>query len=400
MTRSVPSIESAAPRNQRSQRFNGMGRILVVDDEERNRELLTDMLEASDYDVITANNGEQALQSIRSDDPDVVLLDVMMPGKDGFQVCRTSKEDPETARVPILLVTSLSDRDSRLIGIKAGANDLITKPIDREDLLLRVRNAVFTKRLIDAEKELLEKTVTGSLKILTDILGLVNPAAFSSSQTVARYVRHVASDLRVPDRWKLEAAAMLSHLGCVTVYPETMEAIFSGGPVAEDERARFDRHPLLAQRLLEGIPRLESVALVIGLQARRDIEKHSRSYEKDTVEFGAIVLSTCRELDGLLRRGKSLPEAIAAIEERPGNDPRISDSLKRLPAMARLYDKRYVLIDRLHLRMILDQDVFTTKGVLLVAKGAEVTEPVLLRLQNYHAKGSLQHGEVRVCAPA
>jgi two-component system, sensor histidine kinase and response regulator len=124
-------------------------RILVVDDEPRNVELLQDLLEVHGYTVGTAVDGERAIAAARECRPDVILLDVMMPRLNGFEVCRTLKAEPATAMIPVLLVTSLDARDDRLAGMAAGANDFITKPIDSADLLLRVRNAVTTKRLYD-----------------------------------------------------------------------------------------------------------------------------------------------------------------------------------------------------------------------------------------------------------
>jgi signal transduction histidine kinase len=124
-------------------------RITVVDDEERNRRLLRDILTIHGYRVNEAVDGEDAMRSIRENPPDVVLLDVMMPKLDGFEVCRRLKADEATAPIQILIVTSLRERSDRLDGINAGANDFITKPIDAEEVLLRVRNAVRTKHLHD-----------------------------------------------------------------------------------------------------------------------------------------------------------------------------------------------------------------------------------------------------------
>lgn len=124
-------------------------RILVVDDEPRNVLLLQELLESRGYTVWTAADGEQGLALVQERSPDVVLLDVMMPGLSGFDACRRLKADQGTAMIPVLLVTSLDAREDRLAGIGAGANDFITKPIDTGDLLLRVRNAVTTKRLHD-----------------------------------------------------------------------------------------------------------------------------------------------------------------------------------------------------------------------------------------------------------
>jgi two-component system, sensor histidine kinase and response regulator len=123
------------------------GRILIVDDQESNRLLLKDLLEVQGHDVLEATGGAEALQQVADAAPDVVLLDVTMPGMDGFEVCRRLKADRATAAIPVLLVTALNQRDQRLFGIGAGANDYITKPIDRSDLSLRVRNAVRMRQL-------------------------------------------------------------------------------------------------------------------------------------------------------------------------------------------------------------------------------------------------------------
>lgn len=126
---------------------NGRPVILVVDDEPKNVQLLTDLLESRNYSVCSATDGEQGLALARERLPDVVLLDVMMPGLNGFEVCRRLKGEQKTAMIPVLLVTALHAREDRLAGISAGANDFITKPIDAGDLVLRVRNAATTRRL-------------------------------------------------------------------------------------------------------------------------------------------------------------------------------------------------------------------------------------------------------------
>jgi class 3 adenylate cyclase len=125
------------------------GFVLVVDDEEQNRTLLRDPLEARGYEVEEAENGMQALQKIARRPPDVILLDVMMPQMDGFEVCRRLRREAKTAHLPILMITALSDRGDRLLGIHAGANDFLNKPIDIQDVILRVGNAVYAKHLHD-----------------------------------------------------------------------------------------------------------------------------------------------------------------------------------------------------------------------------------------------------------
>jgi two-component system, sensor histidine kinase and response regulator len=128
---------------------NGAGKVLVVDDEPQNVMLLQDLLEARGYRVLTAGDGQNGLVLAGEHNPDVVLLDVMMPRLSGFDVCRRLKAEASTAMIPVLLVTALDAREDRLAGIDAGASDFISKPIDSADLVLRVRNAVATKRLHD-----------------------------------------------------------------------------------------------------------------------------------------------------------------------------------------------------------------------------------------------------------
>jgi len=144
------------------------GRILVVDDQDANRLLMRDLLESQGHEVLEATGGTEALQRVGEAMPDVVLLDIGMPGMDGFEVCRRLKADLVTASIPVLLVTAMTQRDQRLLGIGAGANDYITKPVDRSDLSLRVGNAIRMRHLyleVEAQYRQLEK-----LELLRDSL--------------------------------------------------------------------------------------------------------------------------------------------------------------------------------------------------------------------------------------
>ena len=130
---------------------------MVVDDEAHNRELLHDLLEAQGHTVTEAENSDAAMAMVAQTAPHAVLLDVMMPGTNGFEVCRRLKADPATAAIPVLLVTALREREDRLQGIEAGANDFLTKPIDTREVVLRTRNAIYTKQLYDQVQETLKQ---------------------------------------------------------------------------------------------------------------------------------------------------------------------------------------------------------------------------------------------------
>jgi len=161
MQTETSKIKPAAPGPKPS-----LGYVLVVDDEEQNRTLLRDPLEARGYEVAEAENGMQALQKIAVRLPDVILLDLMMPQMDGFEVCRRLRKDAKTAHLPILMITALSERGDRLLGIQSGANDFLNKPIDILDVILRVGNAVHSKQLHDQLQVEQEKSEQLLLNIL------------------------------------------------------------------------------------------------------------------------------------------------------------------------------------------------------------------------------------------
>ncbi|RFC33985.1 MAG: diguanylate cyclase (GGDEF) domain-containing protein [Candidatus Nitrotoga sp. LAW] len=138
--------------------------ILIVDDETKNRSLLEAMLKPEGYLTITASSGEEALAAVAKNSPDLILLDVMMPGIDGYHVATQLKANPATRNLPIIMLSALDDRSSKLAGLSAGAEDFLTKPIDRAELWVRVRNLLRLKEYGDflaEHNQLLKKAVRG-----------------------------------------------------------------------------------------------------------------------------------------------------------------------------------------------------------------------------------------------
>jgi PAS domain S-box-containing protein len=125
--------------------------ILIVDDEIQNRKLLETLLRPEGYRTLSAANGEEALTSIAEQAPDLILLDIMMPGIDGYQLAGILKAGPATSNIPIIMVTALVDRNARLAGLRAGAEEFLTKPVDRAELWLRVRNLLRLKAFGDLQ---------------------------------------------------------------------------------------------------------------------------------------------------------------------------------------------------------------------------------------------------------
>ncbi|MBX3483062.1 PleD family two-component system response regulator [Phenylobacterium sp.] len=187
-------------------------RILVVDDIESNVRLLEAKLSAEYYEVLTACDGPTALAVAASERPDIVLLDVMMPGMDGFQVCRRLKDDPETRHVPVVLVTALDGRADRVAGLEAGADDFLTKPIDDVMLFARVRSLVRLKAVID---ELRDREASG--RRMGVIAGAASRLGGSGGRILIvddnpRQAERVASELSIEHRPVVETEAYKAAL--------------------------------------------------------------------------------------------------------------------------------------------------------------------------------------------
>ena len=129
--------------------MNSPAKILVVDDTPRNVKLLADLLTVKGYNVVTAASGREGLASVDRDQPDLVLLDVVMPEMSGYEVCRAIRAQPATAMLPVIMVTALDPGEERVKGIEAGADDFLTKPINQPELLARVRSLLRIKELYD-----------------------------------------------------------------------------------------------------------------------------------------------------------------------------------------------------------------------------------------------------------
>jgi response regulator RpfG family c-di-GMP phosphodiesterase len=165
-------------------------KILCVDDEPLNLSLLEAMLSPRGYDVVTAVNGPEALEKIRAEQIDICLLDVMMPGMDGFEVCRRIKADEESGNIPVVMITALADRENRIRGIEAGAEDFISKPFDKAEVLARIKMLLRVKTLNDrlnsAYHNIAKLSALGE-----QIINNFDPATFDFSEKVDSIVHQI-----------------------------------------------------------------------------------------------------------------------------------------------------------------------------------------------------------------
>ena len=221
----------------------GKATILVADDDEINREFLAEILMREGYSVVRAEDGEQALKAIESKLVDLALLDVMMPGKTGFEVCRTIKSRPETFFTPILLVTGLTRVDHRIEGITCGADDFLTKPVNRLELLARTRSLLRLKEFTD-ELESAE-TVLFSLALSIEAK---DPYTKGHCDRLAKYSVAIADRLGLPQeqRVALRRAGVVHDIG-KTAVPE--QILVKRGPLTDSEWTVMRQHPVVGERI-------------------------------------------------------------------------------------------------------------------------------------------------------
>lgn len=231
--------------------------ILVVDDKLETVLLLRELLTSRGYRVVTAGNADEAQQALRDDRPDLILLDVIMPGKSGYELCREIKADPHTRLIPIIMITGLSDRDDRIRGIEAGADDFLSKPLYPEELFARVRSLLklkeFTDELDNAEE------VIFSLALGVEAR---DPYTGDHCARLARYASDLGTHLGLEydDIVALKRGGYLHDLGKVTI-PDSILKKHSN--LSVDEWKVMRTHPETGEQICRPLKSLRLVLPII-----------------------------------------------------------------------------------------------------------------------------------------
>lgn len=370
-------------------------RVLCVDDEVRVLEGLKLHLHRH-YEVHTAATAAEGLNLIQRSEPPftVVLSDMRMPGMDGAAfLSQVRQQVPDTVR---MLLTGQADLDSAIAAVNEGqVFRFLTKPCPPKTLLAAFEAAIEQYRLITTERVLLEQTLRGTIKTLTDILALANPTAFGRANRIRRHAIDLAKQLGVKeDWWQLDVAAMLSQLSCITLPPDTLDKLYQGGVLSEAEQTMVERLPAMTFRLLGAIPRLEPVIAILNYQ--------DRSYRfdpkaLDLPRLGGHLLRLASDFDTLINHGYAAETTLSILRTRVGQyDPTVLDALAaiRNPTTEQRNAIKEISILALKPGMVLAEDIRTVAGALLSARGHEVTDSFLARLYNYQA--NLKKSTVKV----
>jgi hypothetical protein len=254
-----------------------------------------------------------------------------------------------------------------------------------------VTDALVQHRLVVAERELLESTLRGSVEVLTEVLSYTNPAAFGKAMRLRRYVSHVATKLHKEHLWRFEVAAMLSQLGCVTLHPDTVNAVYAGEKLSAEEQAKYDAHPMVARELLSRIPRMEPIAGMIAQQhGPATSAPMPGSREQDGVQWGGLLLRVLNRYDRLLSQGLDHLEASDQLRRKADlSELQTLDAMHDLEPGVLPSQIRSCEIPKLAVGMTLQEDISTTNGMLIAPKGQPLTLALILRLEAFRERGSI-----------
>ena len=233
------------------------GNVLVVDDEPANVQLLKTLLLREGYTVVTASDGEEALESISSALPDLVVMDVLMPKLSGYEVCEQIKRNRATRLIPVVLITALHEREHKIRGINAGADDFLTKPVDAHELKARVRSLVRLKRYTDDLDS--AESVIMSLALVIEARDAYTDG---HCQRLASYATKFGQALHLGDDdiAALFRGGYLHDIGKVGI-PD--EILLKAGRLSSKEYQAIQQHPLIGDRLCGQLRSLRQVRPIV-----------------------------------------------------------------------------------------------------------------------------------------
>ncbi|MES0371376.1 MAG: HD domain-containing phosphohydrolase [Mariprofundaceae bacterium] len=289
--------------------------ILVVDDDQVNRHLLASILSGEGYQVESVERGEAALKSVKLQAPDIILLDVMMPGIDGFEVARKLKESPESESIPIIMVTSLSDQESRERGLLEGVEEFINKPLIPNELVIRVRNLLRLKLANDILKNhnvvLEEEVQRRSNELLKSfeegLYMLMRAAEYRDDETgahirrISYYTKALAGSLGMESQYceTIFLASPMHDIGKIGI-PD--QILLKPGPFDPHEWNLMKRHTTIGAEILAGgsSPYMQmGHEIALSHHERWDGSGYPHNLAGEDIPLSARIMSICDIYDAL-----------------------------------------------------------------------------------------------------
>jgi putative two-component system response regulator len=309
------------------------GTILVADDQAANRELLDELLTSQGFRVVSVPDGAAAVEELSKTQVDVVLLDVMMPHLNGFEVCQKIKSNPETYLIPVVLVTALSDKQDRIKGIEAGADDFLTRPVDRAELLARVRSLLKLKYRTDE----LERAEAVLFTLARSIEGK-DPYTHGHCERLSNYSARLGEHLGLVEDQivALHRAGVVHDVGKIAV-PDAI--LLKPGKLSEQEWKIMREHPVVGESICAPLKSFRLVLPIIRHHHEKlDGSGYPDGLRGDAVPITARILQIADVYDALTterpyKHAFSITDAVQTMKEEVAKgwwDPHIFEQFERL----------------------------------------------------------------------
>lgn len=369
-----------------------LDRVLLVDDEE---EVLNGLKRSlfRDFDVHVAVGGEAGLVAVRDSGPfSVIVSDMRMPRMNGAVfLAKVRVLQPLSTRI---LLTGYSDAEAAAEAINHGQiSQFLTKPCPREELLSALNKGVKRCKELNAEKALLEDTLIGCIRTLSEVLSAVSPLSFERSTRMGACVKHLIAMIPLEQPWQIEAAALLSQIGCMALAPEMVRSAHRGLPLSQEEAERYTRHPNIASDLLIHIPRMQGVVWMIRNQNGTQLDAVPAGLSPGAISelcLGAEMLRMAIVFDTLWLQGLHHAEIIVQIGQSIKNFPHcLLDALATMKPYEKVMTPRLVPVALISEDMIVDEDLTNHVGALLVGTGQPISRALMVKLKEYSAAGTI-----------
>lgn len=371
-------------------------KILFIDDEQNILDAYRRSLRKQ-FDIDTALGGAEALRKMKEDGPYAILItDMRMPGMDGLEFLKQAQTvAPNSVR---MMLTGNADQRTAAEAVNQGhVFRFLSKPCQPEDFAMALQCGLHQYRLITAEKELLTKTLGATIRMLVELLGLINHDLFDDAQTLRQNMKSLTEALQASgglehkqEAWTLDLAALLARIGIVAVPPTVVCKARLGDKLTDEEQHAWFRVPEVGYNLLRKIPRLEEVANIIRYQHKNfdGTGVPDDHVAGAAIPQGARMLKVLNDLTEIEAGKVARNEALTMLQRRQGRyDPAIlaafSPTVANAPVTEPTYKTIPVPLKELTCNDILAGDVETLDGHILLAAGRRLSEVLLERLNNY-----------------
>jgi len=386
--------------------------LLVVDDEEANIDIMLEIL-GDDYDVSVAMDGPGALESVTDNPPDLILLDIIMPGMDGYEVCRKLKADKKTRDIPVIFVTTMSDVEDETLGFNVGAVDYITKPVSPPIVRSRVmthlalydQNRVLeekvrqrTKELIEANSRL-ERSYVQTVELSFDLLNLYDDFLGSHCKRVAQYSNLIAQELEFEkkERRDLLMASLLHDIGLAGVPSKELIRMHSGQSISSEILFQYDQHPLTSAKLLSSIDRFGRIVEIIAAHHEHmDGSGFPLGLDGEAIPIESRIIAVVDRYDHMSKSGtqpSGVGETLSIIGESESAkyDGHVLDTFKKVLKKGDPFSRTGEIdFGKLGVGMTLAKPIESVDGITLLSTGTVLREDHLDIIRQYERKNKLK----------